>query len=148
MYKHILVPTDGSPLAARGAKDGVALAKALGAKATVVYVAMPYAPALYGEAALYYAGLSPKEHKRLSEAVAKKAFAPIEAEAGKKSVHCATLVVTNAKPWEDILKAARSRKCDVIVMGSHGRGGIGGLFVGSETQRVLGHSRIPVLVIR
>jgi nucleotide-binding universal stress UspA family protein len=148
MYKHILIPTDGSPLAARGAKDGVALAKALGAKATVVYVAMPYAPAVYGDAALYYAGLSPREHKRLSETVAKKAFAPIEAEARKKGVACDALVMADSKPWEGILKAARSRKCDAIVMASHGRGGLGGLFVGSETQRVLAHSRIPVLVIR
>ena len=55
MYKHILIPTDGSPLAARGAKAGVKLARALGAKVTALYVATPYAPAVYGDAAVYYA---------------------------------------------------------------------------------------------
>ena len=148
IYKHILIPTDGSPLAARGAKAGVKLARALGAKVTAVYVAMPYASTVYGEAALYYAGPSPREHKQFSEKAAKKAFAPIEVEAKKSGVACSTLVVFDWKPWEGILKAARSRKCDVIAMASHGRGGLGGLFLGSETQRVLAHSRIPVLVIR
>jgi nucleotide-binding universal stress UspA family protein len=148
MYKHILIPTDGSPLATRGAKAGVKLAKALRAKVTVVYVAMPYAATVYGDAAVYYAGPSPQEHKRFSEKAAKKALAPIEIEAKRAGIACTTLVVSDWKPWEGILKAARSRKCDVIAMASHGRGGLKGLFLGSETQRVLAHSRIPVLVIR
>jgi len=148
MYKHILIPTDGSPLAARGAKDGVRLAKALGAKVTVLYIAMPYAPAVYGDAAVYYAGPSPKEHKQFSQEAAKKALAPIESEARKAGIACTAVVLFDPKPWEGILKAARSRKCDAIVMASHGRGGLGGVFVGSETQRVLAHSKIPVLVIR
>jgi nucleotide-binding universal stress UspA family protein len=63
-------------------------------------------------------------------------------------VDCATLLEVDSKPWEGILKTARSRKCDAIVMGSHGRSGLGGLLLGSETQRVLAHSKIPVLVIR
>jgi nucleotide-binding universal stress UspA family protein len=148
MYKYILLPTDGSPLAARGARAGVQLAEALGAKVAAVYVAMPYAPAVYGDAAVFYAGPSPKEHKQFSQEAAQKAFAPIEAAARKAGVACATLVLFERKPWEGILKAARSRKCDAIVMASHGRGGLGGVFVGSETQRVLAHSTIPVLVIR
>jgi nucleotide-binding universal stress UspA family protein len=148
MYKHILIPTDGSPLAARGAKAGVKLARALGAKVTALYVATPYAPAVYGDAAVYYAGPSPKEHKRFSEEAAKKALAPIETEARKAGIVCSALVVFDWKPWNGILKAARSRKCDCIAMASHGRGGLGGLFLGSETQRVLAHSKIPVLVIR
>jgi nucleotide-binding universal stress UspA family protein len=148
MYKHILIPTDGSPLATKGAKAGVKLAKALNAKVTAVYVAMPYAPAVYGDAAAYYAGPSPQEHKRFSEKAAKKALAPIEIEAKRMGIACSTLIVSDWKPWQGILKAARSRKCDAIAMASHGRGGLGGLFLGSETQRVLAHSRIPVLVIR
>jgi nucleotide-binding universal stress UspA family protein len=148
MYKHILLPTDGSPLAAKGAKAGVKLAEAVGARVSAVYIAMPYTPAVYGDAAVYYAGPSPKEHKQFSEAAAKKAFGPIEAAAGNAGVACATQLLFERKPWEGILKAARSRKCDVIVMASHGRGGLGGLVLGSETQRVLAHSKIPVLVIR
>jgi nucleotide-binding universal stress UspA family protein len=148
MYKHILIPTDGSRLAARGAKAGVNLAKALGAKVTAVYVAMPYASSIYGDAAIYYAGPSPQEHKRFTERAANKALGPIESEARKAGVACSTLVISDWKPWEGILKAARSRKCDAIAMASHGRGGLKGLLLGSETQRVLAHSRIPVLVIR
>ena len=148
MYKHILIPTDGSPLATKGAKAGVKLAKAVKAKATAVYVAMPYASTVYGDASAYYAGPSPQEHKRFSEKAARKAFAPIEIEARKAGVTCTTLVVFDWKPWDGILKVARSRKCDAIAMASHGRGGLGGLFLGSETQRVLAHSKIPVLVIR
>ena len=148
MYRHILLPTDGSPLAAKGAKAGVKLAEALGAKVSAVYIAMPYTPAVYGDAAVYYAGPSPKEHKQFSQEAAKKAFAPIEAAAGKAGIACPTLLLFERKSWEGILKAARSRKCDVIVMASHGRGGLGGLVLGSETQRVLAHSKIPVLVIR
>jgi nucleotide-binding universal stress UspA family protein len=149
VYKHILIPTDGSPLAARGARAGVKLARALGAKVTALHVAMPYGPATYGDAAaFYYSGPSPKEHKRFSEEAAKKALAPIQTGARKAGVACGVLVVFDWKPWEGILQAARSRKCDCIVMASHGRGGLGGVFLGSETQRVLAHSTIPVLVIR
>jgi nucleotide-binding universal stress UspA family protein len=148
MYKHILLPTDGSPLATKGARAGIKLAEALGAKVSAVYVAMPYTPAVYGDAAVYYAGPSPKEHKQFSQEAAKKALAPIEGEARKAGIACTAVVLFDPKPWEGILKAARSRKCDAIVMASHGRGGLGGVFVGSETQRVLAHSKIPVLVIR
>jgi nucleotide-binding universal stress UspA family protein len=148
LYARILLPTDGSSLSTRGAKAGVQLAKALGARVTVVYVDMPYASTVYGDAAVYYAGPSPKEHKRFSEEVAKKAFAPVLREARRAGVDCSTLLAVNSKPSEGILKTARARKSDAIVMASHGRSGLGRLFLGSETQRVLGHSRIPVLVIR
>jgi nucleotide-binding universal stress UspA family protein len=148
LYAHILLPTDGSSLGTRGAKTGVQLAKALGAKVTVVYVGMPYASTVYYGEAMVYAGPSPREHKRLSEEVAKKAFAPVALEAKRAGVDCSTLLAVNSRPWEGILKTARSRKCDAIVMASHGRSGLGGLLLGSETQRVLAHSKIPVLVIR
>jgi nucleotide-binding universal stress UspA family protein len=148
LYAHILLPTDGSSLATKGAKAGVQLAKALGAKVTLVFIGMPYASPIYGEGEVYFAGASPAEHKRLSGEVAQKAFAPVALEAKRAGVDCATLLALNSRPWEGILKAARTRKCDAIVMASHGRGGLGGLFLGSETQRVLAHSKIPVLVIR
>jgi nucleotide-binding universal stress UspA family protein len=147
LYAHILLPTDGSSLATRGAKAGVRLAKALGAKVTAVYVGMPYAATIYGEA-MVYAGPSPREHKRLSEQAAQKAFAPVVLEARRAGANCATLLAVDSKPWEGILKTARARRCDAIVMASHGRSALGGLLLGSQTQRVLAHSRIPVLVIR
>jgi nucleotide-binding universal stress UspA family protein len=148
LYAHVLLPTDGSSLATRGARTGVKLAKALGAQLTAVFVAMPYASTVYGDAAVYYAGPTPTEHKRFSEEAAKKAFAPVLLEAKRAGLDCSTLLAFNSKPWQGILRTARARKCDAIVMASHGRSGVRGLFLGSETQRVLAHSRIPVLVIR
>lgn len=147
LYERILLPTDGSSLSTRGAKAGVKLAKALGAKAIAVFVGMPYASTLYGET-MVYAGPSPREHQRLTREAADKAFAPVLGEAKRAGVDCSTVLAEGSHPWEGILKTARARKCDAIVMASHGRSGLGGVFLGSETQRILAHSKIPVLVIR
>jgi len=146
MFKHILIPSDGSRLALKGAKVGVRLAAGLGARVTAVYVVQPYFPAVYGEAALYVP--SPKDYKKASEQAARKALAAIQAQARAAGVTCATEVTTDPQPWGGILRVARSRRCDAIALASHGRGALGGLLLGSETQRVLAHSKIPVLVIR
>lgn len=148
MFKHILVPTDGSRLAAKGIKAGIRLAKSLGARVTGVYVAAPYMPPMYGEAGLTLTGLSQKDYRRAVERQAKKALAALEIDAGVAGVPCRVESLTEVQPWRGILRVARSRKCDVIVMASHGRGGLGGLILGSETARVLAHSKIPVLVAR
>ena len=149
MYRNILVPTDGSRLAAKGIRAGVKLAKALGAKVTGVYVIPPYIPPIYSEAAVYsMPGVTAQDYKRLTAKSAKKALAVVEIQAGTAGARCTTHFVTASRPWKGILKVARARKCDVVAMASHGRGGIGGLLLGSETNRVLAHSRIPVLVSR
>lgn len=149
MYKHILVATDGSRLAARGVKQGIRLAKALKARITGAYVASPLVPPVYGEAAVYYAGpFSRSEYKRLTEKAARRHLGAIERTARAAGVRCRTRLVTDPQPWRGILRAARAQKCDAIVMASHGRGAVGGLLLGSETSRVLAHSRIPVLVVR
>jgi nucleotide-binding universal stress UspA family protein len=148
MFKHILIPTDGSKLAAKGVKAGVKLAKALGARVTGVYVIPPYVPAMYGEGAIYIPAAAPQEYKKVSQRAGKKALAAVEIEAQTAGVPCVTQFVTDPQPWGGILRVARSRKCDAIAMASHGRGGLGGLLLGSETQRVLAHSKIPVLVSR
>lgn len=148
MYKHILIPTDGSKLAAKGVKTGVKLAKALGAKMTALYVIPPYVPPMYGEAAIYVPEISGKRYKELSEKQAKKALAVAEIEAEAAGVPCVTQFVTSDQAWQGILRVARSRKCDVVVMASHGRGGLAGWILGSETTKVLAHSKIPVLVAR
>ena len=146
--KHILLPTDGSKLAAKGARAGVKLARSLGARVTGVFVAAPWVPAMYGEAMLYVAGPTPAEHRKLVAAQARKALAVIEREARAARVRCSTQLVMDAQPWQGILRAARARRCDAIAMASHGRGGLGGLLLGSETSRVLAHSKLPVMVIR
>ena len=137
MFKHIAIPTDGSKLAGKGVKAGVKLAQSLGAKVTGVYVIPPYAP-----------GRSAREYKKQSEQAAKKALAEVQIEAQTAGVPCATRIVTSPKPSDGILRAARAAKCDAIAMASHGRGAVSGLLLGSETNRVLAHSKLPVLVTR
>jgi nucleotide-binding universal stress UspA family protein len=148
MYKHILIPTDGSKLALKGVKAGMRLARALRARVTGVYVVPPYQPPMYGEAMIYVPGLSEREYKRNGMRAAQKALTPLAAEARATGVRLATKTVYSALAWEGILRAARAGRCDAVVMASHGRGGLGGLILGSETQRVLAHSKIPVLVVR
>jgi nucleotide-binding universal stress UspA family protein len=150
MYRHILLPTDGSKLALKGARAGIELARALGAKVTAVYVAPEYLPPIYGEAMVYAVpgGYSSAAWKKHIAALSAKALGAVEREARKAGVRFAGHRVTDAQPWAGILRAARARKCDTIAMASHGRGGLGGLLLGSETSRVLAHSKFPVIVIR
>jgi nucleotide-binding universal stress UspA family protein len=93
-------------------------------------------------------GLSPQDYKRLTERQAKKALAAVAAEARRAGVRCAVRHLVETPAWKGLLRAARSARCDAVAMASHGRGGLGGLILGSETQRVLAQSRIPVLVVR
>lgn len=149
MFKHILIPTDGSKLAVKGVKAGVKLAKALGAKVTGLYVIFPYVPPLYGEAALYYVpGLSPKDSKKVYEDQAKKALQVVQNTAKAAGVRCQTRYATSGQPWEAILRTARSAGCDAIAMASHGRSGLGGVILGSETTHVIAKAKIPVVVVR
>jgi nucleotide-binding universal stress UspA family protein len=148
MYRHILVTTDGSRLAAKGVKAAAKLAGALGARLSGVYVIAPYVPPVYGEAAIYVPALSPRQYKQAAEKAAKKALALVAVEAKAAGVACTTRSASADQPWQGILRAARSRKCDLVVIASHGRGALGGLILGSETTRVLAHSKIPVLVVR
>jgi nucleotide-binding universal stress UspA family protein len=148
MFKHILIPTDGSRLAAKGIRTGVKLARALGARVTGVYVAAPYLPPMYDETALYIGGLSEKDYRKAAEGMARKALAAVEIEAGLAKVPCKLEATSDVQPWRAILRVARTKKCDPIAMASHGRSGLGGLILGSETARVLAHSKIPVLVSR
>ena len=148
MFRHILVPTDGSKLALKGIKSGMRLARALGARVTGVYVIPPYLPPMYGEAAIYVPGLSKSQYKQNGMRAAKKALAAVIAQARLAGVPFVTRTVFDAPAWEGILRAARSGRCDAVVMATHGRGGLGGLILGSETQHVLSRSKIPVLVVR
>ena len=136
MFKHILVPTDGSPLAAKGVSAGLKLAAALGARVTAVYVVVVFRAAMYGE------------YKQQAERTAKRALARVQKEARALGVPCAARWAADPQAWGAILRVAHTRKCDAIVMSSHGRGALGGALLGSETQRVLARAKVPVLVIR
>ena len=148
MYKHILVPTDGSKLSAKAVKTAARLAKQIGARITGVYVIPPYVPPMYGEAAIYLPEITPTKYKALSEKEARKALSVVEIEARTAGVPCKIVWITADQAWEGIVKQAKTKKADLIVMASHGRRGLSGLLLGSETTKVLTHSKFPVLVCR
>jgi nucleotide-binding universal stress UspA family protein len=148
MFKHILVSTDGSRLSSKAIRVAVRLAAATGAKLTGAYVIAPYIAPMYGEAAMYVPAVSPKRYKELTGREARKALSVIEIEARTAGVDYRGASLTSDTPWEGIIRTAKGRKCDLIVMASHGRRGLAGLVLGSETTKVLTHSKIPVLVCR
>jgi nucleotide-binding universal stress UspA family protein len=145
MYKHILLATDGSDLAQKGVDQGLALAKALGAKVTAVTVTEPMAAMLMGEAAI---ALPLDDYDKAASANATQILAGVSAAAGKVSVACDVLHVKDRYPAEGIVDAAKARGCDLIVMASHGRRGLSRLLLGSQATGVLTHSQVPVLVCR
>ena len=148
MYKHILVPTDGSKLSRRAILTAVRLAKAVGARVSGVFVMPPYVPIAYGEGVVYAPPSARETYRNALKREGKKALAVLEIEARIAGVKSAGSVVVDVLPWEGILRAAKARKCDLIVMASHGRRGLAGVLLGSETNKVLTHSKIPVLVCR
>jgi nucleotide-binding universal stress UspA family protein len=145
MYKHILVPTDGSPQSASAITGAVELAKAIGAKVTGIFAAPPATPIFYRDN--LPAGFGTMEdHKRIIEDSAVRYLAVIEEAAKKAAVPCEVITVISDYPADTILETAAKRGCDLIVMATHGRRGISGVLLGSETQRVVTHAKIPVLV--
>jgi len=145
MFKHVLIATDGSELATKALHAGLGLAKSLGAKVTAIAITeprtnlVPDKTAKSAQADEYDAALANAAQAVLTNA---------EAEARKLGLSCATVHVANEFPAEGILKEAKTRGCDVIVMASHGRRGLARLLLGGETLRVVTHSPIPVLVCR
>ena len=148
MYKHILVPTDGSKLSQKAVKAAADLAATTGARMTALYVMPEYIPPIYGEASLYITQVSPANFRKSMEKGAAAALAMVAKQAEAAGVKYAGVKSTGAQPWTVIVNAARSKKCDLIVMASHGRSGMSGLLLGSETTKVLTHTKVPVLVVR
>ena len=146
MYKHILVPTDGSPLSMKAARAAASLAAKLGARITAIYVIQPFMPPVSSEGMMYNAAYTLKEYQDGMKTHADKALAKVASAAN--GVACAKISPTHARPWEAIIDAAKKHRCDLIVMASHGRRGLAGMLLGSETQKVLTHSKTPVLVCR
>ena len=148
MFKHIVVPTDGSKLSMAAAKVATRLAKEVGARITSVYVIAPFSPPMESEAVAFYPAFSVKEYDKATRKTADKALARVKAVASAAKVKADGIAVTGPSPWKSIIEAATSEKADLIVMASHGRRGLEALLIGSETQKVLTHSKIPVLVCR
>jgi nucleotide-binding universal stress UspA family protein len=145
MYKHILIPTDGSPLSDSALRQGIALARVVSAKVTVLNVSLPF-HSLALDPAMVTA--TPAQYEKDCQAVAEKALGVAKAEAGVAGVACETVHLTQEHPYQAIIDTARTRGCDLIFMASHGRRGVPALLLGSETTKVLTHSKIPVLVCR
>jgi len=147
-YRHILVPTDGSRLSAKAAQTAARLARILGARITAIYAVPEGVPTLFSGDKLYGSGILGREYRALVGREAKRALAVVEIEAELAGVAYSGVHALSRHPWRAIIRAARSRRCDLIVMASHGRSGLTALALGSETAKVLAHSRIPVLVCR
>jgi nucleotide-binding universal stress UspA family protein len=149
MFKHILFATDGSELSNQAAPKAVALAKALGAKLTAISVVHKFHAAFEGEG--FKMPKIPALIKRYEEnakAHADKILQAARKTAGDAGVQFSSAVIVGDLPYAAIIEQAGKLKCNLIVMASHGRRGLHGILLGSVTQQVLTHSKIPVLVLR
>ncbi|MCG2575439.1 universal stress protein [Dechloromonas sp. XY25] len=147
MFKHILVPSDGSELSKQAASKAIEFAKESGAALTFFHARPIRQGYFLGERALFQR-LEQDEFEQLGQAEAKEILDAITASALAAGVQSNSVSVASDAPYEAIIQAATDNGCDVIFMASHGRRGISGLLLGSETVKVLTHSRIPVLVYR
>jgi nucleotide-binding universal stress UspA family protein len=145
MYRHILVPTDGSERSARAIAAGTALAAALRAKVTVLMATPPIPPIVLEGLA---APVRNEELEQNASDYAKTCLDVASEAAVPAGVHCETIHLQHAQPWAAIVETAERKGCDLIVMASHGRAGITATVLGSETNKVLMHSKVPVLVCR
>jgi nucleotide-binding universal stress UspA family protein len=150
MYKHILVPTDGSKLSGKAVSEAVKLAATCGAKITLLHVVADFRKAMSETYAVPAALAAPIQKKFQDEAAtrSRKIIDTAGAAAAAASISCAGVSMVSDSPYEAIIKQAGKSKCDVIVMASHGRRGLQGFLLGSETTKVLCHTKIPVLVVR
>lgn len=148
VYRHVLVPTDGSTRSQKAAKAAVALARALGARITGIHVVAEGVPTAFSGAKLYGSGVLGREYRNLVKRKVQALLDRIGQRAAAAGVPYRPLRRVAREPWRAILGAARSSRCDLIVMGSHGRGSVTTVLLGSQTAKVLAHSKIPVLVCR
>ena len=146
-FSHILVSTDDSARSRRTVATAVSLARKLGARMTAIHVIPKGVPTVFSGSRRYASGvLGPAERKRVKRETS-EILAHVERRASAAGVPCRTLARVGQDPWRTILAAAHEKRCDVIVMGMHGSGVLS-LIAGSQTAKVLTHSRIPVLVCR
>lgn len=149
MYRHILIPSDGSDTARKGIDHGLELARRLGSKAIVLVVTEPYP--LYATSS-HFAWAPPEQdvekYEKSQADFAEKALIPIREAAQALGIEVETLHIAKEVPSDAILRTAEERGCDLIVMASHGRRGLSRLLLGSQTSQVLHEAKIPVLIVR
>ena len=144
MFKKILLPTDGSELSARAISGAIDMAKRLGARIVGMTVVEPYSYSSLSE----YRPESYEDYEARMNKAAQERLAGLEAAAKAAGVEVESKIARSFSPYEAIIDTAKANKCDLIVMASHGRQGVSRLILGSETQKLLAHSRVPVLVCR
>ena len=144
MYKRILLPTDGSEITGKAVETAVKLAATLGAEVSALAVKEPFPYSAISE----MQPIPPQEFFDSQERIAVKHLQAVRDAANAASVNCTAASIEALHPWEAILDYGKQQDCDLIVMASHGRRGVAALLLGSETQKVLTHSAVPVLVVR
>ena len=146
MYRHILIPTDGSELAEHAVTNGLSLARSVSAKVSIIVVETPFDVFSVPESKVQQ---MPEAFAKHAEQIKKHATSVLNraAEAAKRSgVSCDTIQVEHEQPYQAIITAAKDKGCDLIVMASHGRSGLSAVLLGSVTNKVLTHTKTPVLV--
>ena len=145
MYTNILIPTDGSELPGKAVQHGIAFAKRIGAKVTVLIVLPPFHTFTTDTQMIED---TPAQYKARMQKHVEKTLGAVADAAQAASVACEMVQVEHEHPYQAIIETAKSKGCDLVVMASHGRHGISAVVLGSETVKVLTHSKIPVLVHR
>ena len=144
MYKRILVPTDGSEITGKAVQSALALARLCGAELFAIGVKEPFPYSAISE----MQPVPPQEFYDAQERIAAGHVKAVTEAATAAGIKCVGHTVEALHPWEAILDHAKTQNCDLLVMASHGRRGVSALLLGSETQKVLTHSTLPVLVVR
>ena len=144
MFKRILVPTDGSEITMKAIDTSIALAKSVGAKLYTISVKEPFPYSAISE----MQPTPPQEFFDAQERIAAQRVKAVTEACATAGVPCQAHTVEALHPWEAIIDHAKQMDCDLLVMASHGRRGVSALLLGSETQKVLTHSKVPVLVVR
>ena len=144
MFKRILVPTDGSDITMKAVETTIGLAKSLNAQIYTISVKEPFPYSAISE----MQPTPPQEFFDAQERIASKRVQGVREACAAAGVNCEAHTVEALHPWEAIIEHARTMNCDLLVMASHGRRGVTALLLGSETQKVLTHSKVPVLVVR
>ncbi len=147
MFQHLLVPTDGSPLSQEAVTRAISFAKEAGARITFFCAVQPAPKMYYGMGAIFDTHAFATYRDNMQGA-ANEILDAAEKFAEEAGVPCSKALLVSEEPYEAIIEAATQHQCDLIFMASHGRRGVSGLLLGSETQKVLTHTAIPVLVHR
>ena len=148
MYKHILIPTDGSELSMKAVTHGLALAKSVGAKATIIMATRMWSAMDMSEHARHGEKHPVEEYEERFARVATKVLDGCKAQAAEVGVEADTRHVRDMDPDEAIVRTAADRGCDLILMASHARGPIGRMLLGSVALKVLTHTKLPVQIVR